>query len=105
MKFENTKFPDKLLQLFKKYDWVIFLKEYPYMIRVKKNDVKLDIYWNSKGYYTNVKTTLVHPKRGRNGMHRKINSISQIEKLLINPRAHTNKGYGSNKDKKGKPKK
>ncbi len=44
-----------------------------------------------------VGTALNHPKHGKTQLFRKKCSVSDIEKILLNPRAHTNKGYYNTK--------
>lgn len=40
-----------------------------------------------------VTTEIFHPKKGKSQLHRKRLSVSDIVKVLENPRLHTGKGY------------
>ena len=95
----NTNTRNKVLNLIKKYDWKLVLKEYPYMIRVRKGFeyslVTMNIYWNGKGQIKKVSTHMDHPKKGKRQLYRTLQSLSDLEDYLINPRKHTKVGYTS----------
>lgn len=104
MEFNQVAGHPYLEAMIKEHNWKFVLKKFPYMVRIKREEVVMNIYWSGKGVFTKIATLLVHPKRGRNQMFREVNQVSEIEKYLINPRSHGGKGYGSNKNKKGKAK-
>ncbi|MCP4054517.1 MAG: hypothetical protein GY739_15950, partial [Mesoflavibacter sp.] len=76
MKFTelNKSVADEVLKLIKKHGWKLVLKEYPYMIRVRKGFkyslVTMNIYWNGKGDIKKIATHLDHPKKGKRQMYR-----------------------------------
>ncbi len=76
MKFEEIKQKDELLKVIKDHEWKVFIKRYPYMIRLRKefeySEVKMNIYWNGKGKFTKISTHLNHPKKGKGQMFRKL---------------------------------
>ena len=88
---------NKLLKLVRKHDWTIIMKEYPYMIRLKKefdySMVFMNIFWNKKGVFTKVATYMNHPKKGKTQLFRPIKNVTELETYLSNPRAHTKVGY------------
>jgi len=87
----------EILSMIKTHGWKLVLKEYPYMIRVRKGFeyslVTMNIYWNGKGQVKKISTHLDHPKKGKRQMYRTLEKLSELEQYLINPRKHTNKGY------------
>lgn len=100
MEFYSVPGHPYLEALISAHKWKFVLKKFPYMIRIKRDKVVMNIYWNKKGF-SKIATILNHPIRGKNQMFRSIKEVSDIEKYLINPRFHGGKGYGSNKNKKG----
>lgn len=91
---------DYLLLKIKQHKWTIVYKKYPYMIRIKKqfkySVVVMNIHWNAKGIISNISTHMNHPTKGKGQLYRKIKDLKEVEEYLINPRKHTNKGYGRN---------
>ena len=65
---------NEILRIVKKHEWKLVLKEYPYMIRVRKGFdyslVTMNIYWNGKGKIKKIATHLDHPKSGKRQMYR-----------------------------------
>ena len=106
MKFEDINQKEELLQAIKKHEWKLYLKEYPYMIRVKKkfdfsgSIVKMNIYWNGKGKITRISTHMDHPTKGKGQMFRVVSGVPDLVKYLINPREHSKSGYGRSKKQK-----
>jgi len=66
-------------------------------MRTQDGDVqKVNIYYGGKGnklsQYT-VATIINHPTRGKTQLFRKGVDLKQLERILDNPRIHTDKGY------------
>ena len=63
------------------------------MLRFKKDKTSVNIYSTTFTVTTEIK----HPKKGKTQLHRKLNGLQNrldiLEKILINPRVHTGKGY------------
>ena len=106
MNFENIHQKDELLQAIKLHEWKVYIKEYPFMIRIKKEFkyslVVMNIYWNGKGQLTRISTHMDHPVKGKGQMFRAIYGVSDLVKYLINPREHSKNGYGRSKKVKKK---
>lgn len=111
----------KVVDIAKKYDWVFvdfqenigmisFVKSFCECTRKQqekrisldvvlgysqqnKTDCRINIYM-TKG---TVATALKHPVRGKTQLYRRNITYEQLEKLFINPRQHTGKGYYTKK--------
>lgn len=104
----DSKYRSKIEQLVGENKWKFVVKEFPWMIRIKKTfedhgPVMIQLYWNKKMNFK-VATIMIHPKRGKNQMFRPLSGLHELDRYLKNPRHHSGKGYGSNKNKKGKSK-
>lgn len=95
----NKSTQESILSFIKQHEWKLVLKEFPYMIRIRKGFdyslVTMNIYWNGKGQVSKIATHMDHPKKGKRQMYRTIKNISDLEQYLINPRKHTKVGYSS----------
>jgi hypothetical protein len=76
--------------LAKVYGWQeVKFDEGSYMVRFRKSGVVVNV-WYSK---MTVGTVLDHPKLGTTQLFRKSVRDELMEKIFINPRVHTKKGY------------
>lgn len=67
-------------------------------VTLKKDDAVVNVYWSKYCLLYNiqrftVQTTITHPKRGRSQLSRRDVPLDELEKILINLRHHTGKGY------------
>jgi len=109
----------KIVNIAKKYDWVFvdfqenigmisFVKSF-WEIEEKQKRISLDVvlgYSHSNEtkcriniYLTKgtVATSLNHPSKGKTQLFRKNINYVELERLFINPRQHTGKGYYTKK--------
>lgn len=63
------------------------------MVSYSNGAVRINIYLSKM----TVSTGLDHPKQGKTQMFRKNVTLVELEKLFINPRTHTGKGYKKKK--------
>lgn len=77
--------------LAKRHGWTILvLHPNNYILTLQKDDVKMNIYLSTFTFQTSLK----HPRRlGTTQLNRKGLTQKEREKIFINPRAHTQKGY------------
>ena len=68
---------------------LIAFQENIYMVSFKRGDVRINIYLSKM----TVATCLNHPKKGKTQLFRKNVSLSDMARIVNNPRVHTNKGY------------
>ncbi len=79
-----------ILKLADKHKWTrIFGNANPLMLSFRKEDMRINIYPTTM----TVSTALDHPRKGKTQLHRRNVSMSVLNTLFIDPRAHTNKGY------------
>ncbi len=85
---------NNILNLFFKHKYdLIHVNNNNGMLRFQKDKTWINIYSTTFTVTTEIK----HPKQGKNQLHRKLgaldNKLDILEKILINPRHHTGKGY------------
>ena len=63
-----------------------------YMISFARNGERINIYYG-RTWNVTVATTVTHPVWGRQQLFRKHLGMDELEKIFVNTRAHTGKGY------------
>ena len=72
------------------YGWQkIMHDEQSCLLSFKRDGVRMNIWYTRM----TVSTALHHPTKGKTQLYRKNVSFALLEKLFINPRTHTAKGY------------
>lgn len=56
-------------------------------------NVRVNIWSNKKNKFYTVGTAINHPVRGKTQLFRRFCDKEEVEKILMNPRIHTGKGY------------
>lgn len=81
----------EILLLAQKYKWAfnVLNEPNPLMLSFFKFGMRMNVYYTTG----TVSTAIDHPKAGRTQLYRRDITIAQLEKLFINPREHTGKGY------------
>ena len=59
------------------------------MISFSKGRMRLNVYYTT----LTVASCLSHPTKGKTQLFRKCLKLEEVEKIFVNPRVHTNKGY------------
>lgn len=59
------------------------------MISFSKGRMRLNVYYTT----LTVASCLAHPTKGKTQLFRKCSNLIEVEKIFINPRVHTNRGY------------
>lgn len=59
------------------------------MVSYSKNKVRINVYLSRM----TVSTAMKHPKKGKTQLFRRDVNLQELEKMFINPRIHTGKGY------------
>lgn len=80
----------EIRKLAKKHNW--FEADHQrniYLLSFKRNSTRINIYYSRM----TVATAISHPKFGKTQLFRKHVSLEELDKIFINPRVHTEKGY------------
>jgi hypothetical protein len=83
---------EQIKALAAKHNWrQIDLQEVNMMISFARAGVRMNVWWTRM----TVATCLLHRKQGNSQLFRRDVSMDDIERIFINPRVHTGKGYYS----------
>lgn len=80
----------KILRLAGKHNWIALTYQKNIgMLSFVKGEQRVNIYYTKM----TVATCVEHPKQGKTQLFRRNVSLEELEKIFINPRVHTRKGY------------
>ena len=82
----------EIRRLGRKHGWeVIDHQKNTFMLSFVKDFQRMNVYYSKM----TVATCIDHPTKGKTQLFRKAVGLSVLEKLFMNPRQHTDKGYYS----------